>query len=65
MTIASPSDIPQVASFLLVVNTKGTGALTVSDALEMHPPESLTRTEYVPAPNPVAVAVVWLAGSFH
>ena len=41
------------------------GWVTVALAVAVQPLLSVTVTVYVPAANPVAVAVVWAEGSLH
>jgi hypothetical protein len=65
VTVADPSDWPQVAAVVAVLRIIATGSLTVIELLAIHPLVSVTVRVYVAAHSPTAVAVVCADGSSH
>ena len=58
VTVAEPSDCPQVAVVEEVLRTNASGSLISMVLLAVHPFVSVTDKVYVAAHNPVAVTVV-------
>ena len=66
VTVAVPLQVPlQVAAVPLVVLVRRGGWVTINAFVAMQPLASVIVILNVPAHKPVAVAVIWEAGSFQ
>ena len=66
LTIAAPSDPPKhVTTIESILTDKPNASTTSIDPLAVQPLKSVTTTLYIPAGNPVAVAVVCAPRSSH
>ena len=65
--VAVALPVPPLQSTLtcVVLTLRTVGCVIVTEAVFMHPFESVTVTVYVPAPRLFAVAVAWTGTVFH